>query len=497
MNVYYTDDIRSIDADYCAQTGTSEEELIARAARAFTSAFLRDFVPSVEEALVIAGPGNNGADARGVAGLLRQRGWKVYLHDLTDGRTPEQHDKEWKTVLKTLDSRVPVIDGLLGSGLSRPITGTFRQMITDINTLPNPVYAVDIPSGLPGQENIPPDAVIVCAQKTYTFQFPKLNFFFEDNYKYVGEWEVLDIGMGNGDYSRIKTPFRTVDASFIDAIYTTKRNPFAHKNTFGHALLIAGSKGKMGAALLSAAACMRTGAGLLTAHIPARGEVPFHTSLPEAMLSLDYDRDCVTHLPGTIATGGVRYRAVGAGPGLGTGRATAAMLGELLDMYVSRADRPALVLDADALNIIASAPGYLSKIPVGTVLTPHPKEFDRLACAAGMPAAGSGYDRAMQAVEFSRRFGVVLLLKGHFSLICTPDGPHWFNTTGNPGMATAGSGDVLTGIILGLLTQGYPPEQAAIAGAYIHGQAGDRAAEKTHAFMISGDIIASMVPMEL
>jgi NAD(P)H-hydrate epimerase len=139
---------------------------------------------------------------------------------------------------------VPVIDGLLGSGLSRPVTGTFRQIITDINTLPNPVYAVDIPSGLPGQENIPPDAAIVCAQKTYTFQFPKLNFFFEDNYMYVGEWEVLDIGMGCGDYSCIKPPFRTVDASFIDTIYTTKRNPFAHKNTFGHALLIAGSKAK-------------------------------------------------------------------------------------------------------------------------------------------------------------------------------------------------------------------------------------------------------------
>ncbi len=493
MNVFNTDDIRRIDAAFCEQTGTSQEELIARAACAFTGAFLRDFVPSVEEALVVAGPGNNGADAREVAGLLRRHGWKVLLFDLTDGHTPEQYSEEWKTLLTSLDSRAPVIDGLLGSGLSRPVTGLFRQIITDINTLPNPVFAVDIPSGLPGQGNVPEDAAIIRAFKTYTFQFPKLNFFFEDNYRYAGEWEVLDIGMGNGDYAPVKASFRTVDASFIDTIYSGKRNPFAHKNTFGHAFLIAGSKGKMGAALLSAAACMRTGAGLLTAHIPARGEVPFHTSLPEAMLFLDNHTDCVTHLPGTLATEGVMlYRAVGAGPGLGTDPMTATMMGELLDLFVSRQDPPALVLDADALNIIASVPGYLSKIPRGTVLTPHPKEFDRLAGAAGMPAAGSGYDRAMQAVEFSRRYGVVVLLKGHYSLIATPDGPHWFNTTGNPGMATAGSGDVLTGIILGLLAQGYMPENAAVAGAYLHGQAGDRAAEKTRAFMISGDIIEGL-----
>ncbi|MDY0240083.1 MAG: NAD(P)H-hydrate dehydratase, partial [Bacteroidales bacterium] len=272
--------------------------------------------------------------------------------------------------------------------------------------------------------------------------------------------------------------------------FPRKRHPFSYKNNFGHALLIAGSRGKTGAALLSARSCLRMGTGLLTVHVPATGEAAFYASLPEAMLSVDKRTDVSGDLPAGLVHGKGVYTAIGAGPGLGTASETSGLMRQLLGLLNEMKPAPPLVLDADALNIISANPVMLSMMPAGTVITPHPGEFDRLFAACGGTKAKDSQERAMQAVRMARERNIVIVLKGRYTLTATPEEPHWFNPTGNPGMATAGSGDVLTGIILGLLSQGYDSQTAAVLGVYLHGMAGDNAvSSRQHTHLLAGDII--------
>ncbi|MDR1780364.1 MAG: NAD(P)H-hydrate dehydratase [Tannerella sp.] len=257
-----------------------------------------------------------------------------------------------------------------------------------------------------------------------------------------------------------------------------ERPEFAHKGTFGHALLMAGGRCRMGAAVLAAKACLRSGAGLLTVHIPQCGEIILQTAVPEAMLSLDHDSDSISTLP-DIA----RYQAVGIGPAIGIGETARRALETLL----CTATQP-LVIDADAITILAHNSRMLDILPANTVLTPHAGEFDRL-----VGASVSVGERINKAVAMAARYRINIVLKGAYTAVCTGAGKVRFNTTGNPGMATAGSGDVLTGIILGLLAQGYEPEQAAVTGVYLHGLAGDiAAAEASQESLVAGDIIRSM-----
>jgi NAD(P)H-hydrate epimerase len=254
-----------------------------------------------------------------------------------------------------------------------------------------------------------------------------------------------------------------------------KREREAHKGMFGHALLVAGSKGKIGAAVLSATACMRSGVGMLTVHIPARGETVLHEALPEAMLSLDMSSDYVSEVL-SVNT----YAAVGIGPGLGQAAETKAAVFDLIDNY-----RLPLVVDADGLNILAGEVNGLRRLAPGTVLTPHPKELDRLTKAE----SNHPFERERRAGELAREYGIIVVLKGGFTTIHTPAGETFVHTGGNPGMATAGSGDVLTGVVLGLLAQGYTPKEAALLGVYLHGASGDRAAAvRSEESMLAGDI---------
>ncbi len=252
------------------------------------------------------------------------------------------------------------------------------------------------------------------------------------------------------------------------------RDKFSHKGTFGHALLIAGSKGKMGAALLAARSCLRSGTGLLTVHIPQRGEVIMQAAFPEAMISFDPHADYFTTVPEISI-----YSAIGVGPGLGQHLESAAALERLLQTT----DKP-VVLDADALNLIASNKDLLNRIPPRSILTPHPKEFDRIA-----GESNSMFERLKKAQSFAIEHKLCVVLKGTYTATCTASGNVYFNSCGNPGMATAGSGDVLTGIILGLLAQGAEPETAAVSGVFLHGTAGDLAAVyRSEESMIAGDI---------
>ena len=293
-----------------------------------------------------------------------------------------------------------------------------------------------------------------------TFEVSNLAFFFPENAEFVGEWKVLDIMLHPDIIERTPTPYIQILESDVAAAFRP-RNRFAHKGDFGHALLIAGSKGKMGAAVLASRACMRAGVGLLTTHIPQRGEMVLQTAIPEAMVSLDPHTDFFTEQPDLKG-----ITAIGVGPGLGQQLETALALESLF-----QPDAHPMVIDADALNLIAANKELMQKLPKRSVLTPHPKEFDRLA-----GESASSYERLLKAQQFAIDHQVCLVLKGAYTATCTPAGNIYINNCGNPGMATAGSGDVLTGIILALLSQGYEPETAAITGVFLHATAGDLAA---------------------
>jgi NAD(P)H-hydrate epimerase len=258
------------------------------------------------------------------------------------------------------------------------------------------------------------------------------------------------------------------------------RDIFSHKGTFGHTLLVAGSYGKIGAAVLSAKACLRTGTGLLSCYTPACGYTILQVTVNEAMVMTDEYVRMITGVPLVDFSG---YNAVGRGPGLGTDPATAGAVEKLL-----AGCRNPVVIDADALNIIATDKRLFDKIPPLSILTPHPKEFERL-----FGKAANDFERITLALQKAKETGTVIVLKGHHSFIALPGGKGYFNSTGNPGMATGGSGDVLTGILAGLLAQGYPPDDAAITGVYLHGLAGDLALLYTsEEALIASDIIEQL-----
>lgn len=490
IKIFATDKVKELDQYTIQNEPISSIDLVERAAMVFMHEFCRRYSKQTR-IVIFAGQGNNGADALAVARLLTEEGYRVetYLFNPTehlsyDCELNKQRllgmEKIEFTEVKdnfvppTLGERDVVIDGLFGSGLNRPLSGGFPALVGYINQSESAVVAIDIPSGLFGEDNRGNEAdFIIRADLTLTFGFPKLAFLLPENEQYVGEWKVLDIGLHPSIVASTPTPFMLVTEEDIAAAFEP-RNRFAHKGTFGHALLIAGSRGKMGAALLAARACLRSGAGLLTVHIPQRGEQIMQTAFPEAMLSFDPHKDYFTSVPETGM-----YSAIGIGPGLGQYLESATALERLLQPT----GKP-VVLDADALNLIASNKDLLNRIPPRSILTPHPKEFDRIA-----GESSSSYERLVKAQAFAIEHKLCIVLKGAYSAICTSTGNVYFNDSGNPGMATAGSGDVLTGIILGLLAQGIEPETSAVAGVFLHGLAGDLAAAyRSEESLIAGDI---------
>lgn len=490
MKIFATEQIKELDQYTMQHEPISSPELVERAATVFMHEFCRRYSKQ-NRIVVFAGHGNNGADALAIARLLTDEGYRVetilcnpYNHltydcELNKERLLQLDQVEFTEVIDNftvpdLDSRDIVIDGLFGSGLNRPLDKGFTALVDYLNQSEATVVSIDIPSGLFGEDNRQnnPDAIVM-ADVTLTFQSPKLAFLLAENAPYVGEWKVLDIGLHPDALEKTPSSYYFIQEEDIAAVFGP-RDRFSHKGTFGHALLIAGSRGKMGAALLSARACLRSGAGLVTAHIPARGETIFQTAFPEAMLSFDANTDYFSALPDITP-----YSAIGIGPGLGQHMESAAALERLF----STAAKP-LVIDADALNLVASNLDLIKRIPPRSLLTPHPKEFDRLA-----GNSATDYERLVKARSFAAEHQVCVVLKGAYTAVCTPGGNVYFNSTGNPGMATAGSGDVLTGILLGLLAQGYEPETAAVAGVFLHGAAGDLAAMyRSEESMIAGDI---------
>jgi len=286
-----------------------------------------------------------------------------------------------------------------------------------------------------------------------------------------------DIDLSSINQKETEFNYFSVEDSDISAIIP-ERKKFSHKGNFGHAMLIAGSRGKTGAAVLAAKACLRSGVGLLTVHIPACGEIIFQTSVPEAMVDIDNENDYITDL-GILS----KYNAIGIGPGIGCNEKTSEVLFQLFENSNKH-----LVLDADAINLLAQNEYLISALPADSILTPHAGEFDRLA-----GISENAYERLEKACQWAVKYKCYIVLKGAYTAICTPDKKCYFNSTGNPGMATAGSGDVLTGIILSLLAQSYSPLNASLTGVFLHGLAGDIAAsEKSQESLIASDIIDNL-----
>ncbi len=439
IKIFPTIQIKELDAYTIENEPVASIDLMERASQALAKTISERWNTETPFT-VFAGPGNNGGDALAVSRLLAQQGYRVevYLFNTKGSLSPDcETNKKRLTELSGID---------------------FHEITTQF-----------VPPELTARH-----VVLDGADLTLSLQLPKLAFLFAENEQFVGEWQLLDIGLSEEAINEKETDFVLAEHGDMPPMLKV-RSKFAHKGNFGRALLIAGSQGMAGASVLAARACLRSGIGLLTVHIPFCNNFIVQTSVPEAMTEID-----INDVRFSCATDTDDYQAVGIGPGLGKAGDTEAALLEQIESC-----QTPMVVDADALNLLGEHRSYIGRLPKGSILTPHPKELERL-----VGKCQNSYERLTKACELAQSAGVHIILKGAYSAVITPEGKCWFNSTGNPGMATGGSGDVLTGVVLALLAQGYATETAARLAAYVHGLAGDIARKKHGAMgMTAGDIV--------
>ena len=494
MKILSTEQIREHDKYTIENEPILSIDLMERAAAAITNSIV-EIWPSNTPVVVFAGPGNNGGDALAVARMLAQRGYEVqvYVFNVRDSISEECQANlnrltsgmvqlKGLTMVQQefnppkLDSETLVVDGLFGTGMSRPLTGGFAAVVKYINTSGAQVVSIDLPSGMMtdnNSQNI--RANIIRADLTLTIGGRKLCMMMADMQEYLGEIKVLDIQLSQEYLDNADADFSVIEEQQIHHMMKS-RNEFAHKGDMGNALIIAGSYGMAGAAVLATRACLRSGVGKVTVHTPKCNYNIMQISVPEAVLQLDPDDEFFSR-----ACTPEDYDVVGVGPGLGQNEASAvALIAQLRGT-----DTPAVV-DADAINILASHQSWLRQLPAGIIFTPHPKELTRMI---GHETTDDS-ELLENARELARSRNSYIILKGHYTAICMQNGKVVFNSTGNAGMATAGSGDVLTGIITALIARGYSRSEAAVAGVYLHGLAGDLAAQELGMeSLTAGDII--------
>jgi NAD(P)H-hydrate epimerase len=491
MKIFTSVQIHELDNYTIEHEPIESIDLMERAAKALTRVITTRWGMEVP-IVVFAGPGNNGGDALAVARMLLERGYDVqtFLFNITGHLSPdceenkkrltEKKNKQFTEVTQEFDppqleKGMVVVDGLFGSGLNKPLNGGFASLVKYINASPAEVVSIDMPSGLMTEDNTyNVRANIVRATLTLTLGQKKLSMLFTENQPFIGELQVLDIGLSREGIEKIDSQYTMLEEDDVRKLLLP-RSPFAHKGTMGNALLIAGSYGMAGAAVLATEACLRSGAGKVTCHTPRKNVAILQTAVPEAVLQTDHEETTFAE-----AVDAEDFQALGIGPGLGTTEQTAiAIISQL------RRTQCPIVCDADAINVLANHHAWLQQLPKEIILTPHPKEFDRLE-----GHSADSFERLSKARDLSQRLQAYIILKGHLSALCCPDGHIVFNTTGNAGMATAGSGDVLTGILTGLLARGYERREACIVGMYLHGLAGDLAAnEMGEESLIARDIV--------
>ena len=487
MKLFNRKQLQSWDKATMEAFNNSSAELMERAARACAE-MLVDKAPGGRY-VFFCGTGNNGGDGLVMARLLHEQQMKVDVIVVGD---PKKGSNDFRLNLqRALDGDIPldfinempdvldvewddvVVDAIIGSGLNRPIEGWLADLIDEINVLTNPIVSIDIPTGLDADKMEEQDGAIVNADITLTIEVPKRSMLFPENDCYVGKMVVVPLGLDPEFAEDEPCNWHYIDdvetAHVLRPIYK-----YRHKGTRGHVQLIAGSRGMMGAAMLSSYAALRAGAGKVTACLSECGLSLLQTTLPEVICKIGSGKDTCDRFEAVEGA-----TALVIGPGIGTG----AEATKLVDGWLGNGKLP-VIADADALNIVARE-GWLKRVPAGSVITPHVGEFDRL-----FGPHHSSFDRLETQLKMSSELRIFIVLKGAHTRITAPNGSIYINATGNPGMATAGSGDVLSGMIGSLLAQGYEPIDASLMGVFLHGLAGDVAADVRGAdSMIARDII--------
>ena len=496
MKIYTTEGIRHICTKVLERDDITMLDLMERAAESITYELMARWRIS-QRFVIFAGPGDNGGDALAVARHLQQQGYRpeVYLFNIRSSQMSPccaaNRDRllelegglEFEEVTGTfappeLGPTDVVIDGLFGTGLTSPLKGGYTSLVQYINNSEAYIVSIDMPSGLFGEWNVGTDSRnIIRANLTLTYQFNRLAFFFAENAQYLGEIKVLDMDLNLEGVGNTPTDFYLIERDDVRHMLKVP-DKFCNKYDNGAVLLVAGSYGMMGAAVLAARGAMRSGAGIVTVHSPMCGYDILQTSVPEAIVEPDIDRLITKSIPMNH-----QYSVVALGPGMGTSPETV----DAIDQFIKTFRRPCL-LDADALNCIAKRQQLIRLIPNGSVLTPHASEFDRL-----FGVHNTEEERLKKAIVMSKLNEITIVLKGHYTMTVRPDGKVYINSTGNAGMATAGSGDVLTGVIASLIAQGNAPDWSVVMGVYLHGLAGDLAAQEHGQWgLVASDIADNM-----
>lgn len=492
MKILSATQIKAADEHTIHSLPISSIDLMERAAARCTDWLTANYA---KETLfvVLCGSGNNGGDGLAITRMLHKHGYGVKAFLLPTSKELSRdcesnfvrlqrvsaglvEDLRPDTYITDIAEHIVIIDAILGTGLNRPAEGWVAKFIEKINELPNKVISIDMPSGLPADSLPGEHDAVIDASDTLSFQFYKRSFLHPEGGKKCGRVHILDIGLDATFINNTVTHYNIISRDKVLKHYKP-RQQFSHKGTYGMAFLVGGSYGMMGAIALVGKAALRAGAGKVRILLPEAGYDIIQTLVPECM--------CITkgqHHINNI-TEWEDADAIGIGSGMGTDDNTVAAFCSFIE-----AVKEPIVIDADALNIIAKHPDLLNKIPKGSILTPHPKEFERIF--------GKTND-TMQRVELGRiqamRYGLNIVLKDTYTVVIDPEGECWYNLVGNAGLATAGSGDVLAGIVTGLLAQTYAPTVAAMLGVYLHGKAGEYASlQHSKEAMVAGDIVESL-----
>ena len=478
---------QAADANTIAQEPIKSIDLMERASQAFCNRFMEIYDES-SIVHIFCGPGNNGGDGLAIGRILDSKGFMVFPYVFQSSSSSKEFNTNYSRLASMMDVQIVtddvdlefssgiIIDAIFGSGLSRPLEGIYEETVLQINKSKLEIVAVDMPSGLLADSHT--TSTSIHSDLTMTFQYPKMSMLLPGYASIIGHLEILDIGLKLNQDMQESAGQYCIEDKDISSMFRS-RPKFSHKGTFGHLLLAGGSYGKMGAIVLAAKSAMRSGLGLLTTYVPATGNDIMQTSFPESMTIVDSKGDQ------SLTSFSIKetYDAIAVGPGLGSTPSSLKFLTELLATQPSK-----MVIDADALNLLSENKELLSELPKESILTPHPGEFKRL-----VGEWKDDFHKIELLKEFCHHFGVIVVLKGSHTITCKPDGILYVNTTGNPGMATAGSGDTLTGIIGAFLAKGYPPIDAAIIGVYLHGLSGDIAVQIVGPeSLIASDLIASL-----
>jgi hydroxyethylthiazole kinase-like uncharacterized protein yjeF len=487
--------IHEADAYTIAHEPIASIVLMERASKAFVGWFVNHFPEKKQAISVYCGTGNNGGDGLAIARMLDDHQYKNL--DVKIARFSDKATDDFNANLKRIrQTRVHlselgkgeampeefgevIIDALLGSGLNKPLSGDYKRLVDYLNNLKRTVVAVDVPTGLFTDGEIPPDAVVLKANLVITFQAPKISFLLPESGPYIKCWEAVNIGIDEKFIQSLNSPYQAVEEKDIRKMLKP-RHRFSNKGTYGHALIVAGQPETMGAALLCASACVYSGAGLTTACVPQSGLTALNSYMPEIMAVVRRDIE----IPEIEWD---KFNTMGIGPGLGKDEYALDLMIHILTHY-----KKPIVIDADALNLLSAHKELWGLVPENSILTPHMKEFDRL-----FGEHENWWQRIQTGIKKAKHHQLYILLKNDYTLIITPQGKVYFNTTSNPAMASGGMGDVLTGIITSLLAQHYSPEEACIIGAYIHGKAGDELALPNRANVVLPAQVAARLPFTM